>query len=65
VKRKIGSVFFCCGGLALLQGFLTKTGVQAWCFCGAFVVECVADAVLLQPSFAVRKIGHLFQLYFC
>jgi hypothetical protein len=35
--------FFGCGGLAFLQGFLTKTGVKTWFFCGDFVVECVAN----------------------
>jgi hypothetical protein len=29
----------------VLQGFLGKTDVCTWCFCGEVVVECVVNVV--------------------
>jgi hypothetical protein len=39
------SVFICCGEVVVLQGFFEKSGCSVWCFCGEFVVGCVAKVV--------------------
>jgi hypothetical protein len=38
-------LFFFCGGVVILLGFLRKCVFLAWCFCGEFVVECVVNVV--------------------
>jgi hypothetical protein len=50
--------------LVFLQGVLQKVGGSTWCFCGEVVVDCVANRGELVVTFAVRKMGQLFQLYF-
>jgi hypothetical protein len=50
--------------LAFLLGVLWKTAFLLWCFCGEVVVDCVANRGELVVTFAVRKMGQLFQLYF-
>jgi hypothetical protein len=51
-------------GCGVLLGFFGKTGVQAWCFCGEFVVGCVVNVVLLPTLFRGGKIGQGLRIYF-
>jgi hypothetical protein len=53
--------FFEGGVCGVLLGFLRKQGVLMVCFCGEFVVECVANVVLKQSSFVVIKNRTRFQ----
>jgi hypothetical protein len=39
-------------------------GVQAWCFCGEFVVGCVVNVVLLRALFRGGNIGQGWRIYF-
>jgi hypothetical protein len=56
--------FFWCGGFVFLQGFLAKMAFLLWCFCGEFVVGCVANVVEKPLDFAGGKIGQAFEVYF-
>jgi hypothetical protein len=47
-----------------LQGIFTKMVFLWWCFCGEFVVECVANVVEKPRVFAWLKTGHHFEVYF-
>jgi hypothetical protein len=48
--ERVWMIFFGCGVLVFLLGFLRKTAVLVWCFCGEFVVECMVN-VVVQPSY--------------
>jgi hypothetical protein len=37
-----GELSFCCFA-DVFEGGFGKSGVQAWCFCGQVVVDCVAN----------------------
>jgi hypothetical protein len=51
--------------LWFLQGIFAKTVFLLWCFCGEFVVECVANVVEKPRVFVVQKMGLAFEVYFC
>jgi hypothetical protein len=46
---EFGGVF--CGFVGLFEGGSEKTTDLVWCFDGEFVVSCVADVVVRQPTF--------------
>jgi hypothetical protein len=50
--------------LWFLQGIFAKRVLLVWCFCGEFVVECVANVVEKLRCFCVIKKGHHFEVYF-
>jgi hypothetical protein len=52
------------GLTGVLQGVLAKCVVLLWCFCGVDVVECVAVVVIKPRDFGLRKIRHIFEIYF-
>jgi hypothetical protein len=55
---------FRCGGLVFLLGVLQILGVFCMVNCGEFVVGCVVNVVIKRPLFSVRKIRHVFEVYF-
>jgi hypothetical protein len=48
LSKKRGMVMIFFGGVVLwfLLGVLREIGVFVWCFCGAFVVLCMASVVV-------------------
>jgi hypothetical protein len=50
--------------IGVFAGGFVEDRVFLWCFCGEVVVDCVANRGELVVTFAVRKMGQLFQLYF-
>jgi hypothetical protein len=45
------------GFARVLEGGLEKMVACVWCFCGEFMVECVANVDEKQSSHGIRKIG--------
>ena len=48
------------GFARVLEGVLEKMVVCVWCFCGEFVVGCVAKVDEKQSSHGIRKEGQGF-----
>jgi hypothetical protein len=44
----------------VFEGVLEKMVVWVWCFCGEFVVGCVAKVDEKLPSHEIRKMGQGF-----
>jgi hypothetical protein len=48
----------------VLQGYFEKIAVSLWCFCGEFVVRCVAHVDGGMAVFRRLKMGQGIQLFF-
>jgi len=65
VRRLPDRFFFFCGGMVFLLGVLGKSCDWLWCFCGEFVVECVANVVSFRLFFGGWEWDRVLKFIFC